>query len=195
MDEFHVSLPGDDEPVAVNTPSDAAKPTINITNDVVDAVINSDEAILRVLKRPDLTQKLARFGLFELFKQKLMLSEPVPERAVAKQGDRYCYQIHVSQRGQGLAAVSLLLHYKKFTAEEINGMVSEATEITNTARIVTRRSQMASARTPVPDARKTNDTLFPSDVEFFEAVMMDKFEFVKLATIDAKGSIEPTVKI
>jgi hypothetical protein len=120
------------------------------------------------------------------------LSQPVPSRSSSTLGSRYGYLIHVSQRGQSLGSVTILTHEKLFKQPELDAMVTEVAKVVDDTRIAERRKSMAAGRVPV-DA-ELNERLFPSDVEFFEAVMMDKFQFQRLNTMVASAAIEPTAK-
>lgn len=152
-----------------------------------------DSVVVGVVQRPDFVRVLAKHRLLDFVKQKLGLAEPVPERATRQVvSSDYAYFIHVRQQGTGIGAVTVLVHAKLFSQAEIDGMVAQASAIVDGVRITNRRAQMAQQKIPV-DA-ELNERLFPSDVEYFEAVMLDKFQFRKLASVNASTVIQPTVK-
>ena len=110
-----------------------------------------------------------------------------------KLGD-HLYVVKVRMGDGPRAGWAFLTHTATFKKEELQAKVDEACQIVNDSRLTHRRKEMAAARTPVPDAKELNERLFPSDVDFFEVVMVDKFGFKRLLVDMTEGSIEPTVK-
>lgn len=127
-------------------------------------------------------------------KQAADLSDPVPARATKFVDPKeYGYLIHISQQGQGIAAVTIMVNKKLFTQAEIDRMVGEAAKITNETCLAERRKYLAAQKVGID--QEMNERMFPTDVEFFEGVMMDKWEFKRLSTVNANTAIEPTAKI
>jgi hypothetical protein len=122
------------------------------------------------------------------------LSDPVPSRATKffAPGD-YAYVIKVAQEGQGIAAVTVMTNAKRFTQAELDAMVAEAARITNESSVGGRRKYLAQQRIGVDP--ELNERVFPTDVEFFEGVLMDKWQFKQLASVNASVAIEPTAKL
>ena len=106
----------------------------------------------------------------------------------------YLYMARITMTGSRFAGISFFTSETRYEPEDFAAKVAEACKIATETRIGTRREQMAKSRTPVPDAVALNEKLFPSDVDFFEAVMADKWAFKIVRDTPASGEIEPTVK-
>jgi hypothetical protein len=119
--------------------------------------------------------------------------DPVPQRAYKNYGDCYAYQVHVSLKGNGVGAVTTLLHKEKFTQAELKGKVDAALRVCYETRTLKRREQLAKSQTAVPSSVKLNEEHFENDIIYFEGVMMDKFDFRKLVCETAAGEMTPTI--
>lgn len=155
----------------------------------------SDDQILAVLAIPDIARRMSKLGLiFEVRdRMQVVFDDMVPNRHDTKVGGKFPYYIQITQSHGGPGGIATLVHDKEFTADELKTMVAKATETVNLSRVTTRRVEMAKKKVGVTNAKETNATLFPSDLEFFEAVMCDKFDFKKLLPkAVAEGEIAAT---
>lgn len=94
-----------------------------------------------------------------------------------------------------LTGLITLTHELWFSEDKLKAMVAEAVSICNNTRIANRRNEMAEKKIPLPEPVKTNETLFGGDLDFVEAVLIDKFQFRKLMYSIIETEIEPTIKI
>lgn len=115
---------------------------------------------------------------------------------------RFAYQVLLACGETGLSCVVTLLHEHDLPPERLKEMAAEAAETLNTTRVPKRRRSMADSRMPVCEPGQPleegiayhNERFFPDDVEFFQAVMMDRFGFSRLVlAADASVRIEPTI--
>jgi hypothetical protein len=104
------------------------------------------------------------------------------------------YVIQVRMKGSSYGGVVFLQHYRWFNQEQLDRMIAEAVEITEKVRIGNRRKDLSSRAARIDDAKQTNEALFKTDLDFFETVMSDKFEFEIVRANVCRAEIEPTIK-
>ena len=87
-----------------------------------------------------------------------------------------------------------LHHHRQFSKEELDRMIAEAVAITSNVRIATRREQMIKCQTPIENPQRVNESLFKTDMDFFETFLSDKFGFDIVRANVVRAMIEPTVR-
>ena len=164
-------------------------------DEVGDNTDLTEQQIIAAIRHPQLTRIIAKHGLFQYAQEKILMAEPVPTRVERRHGEDSVYLIQVRQNGTGLSAITILVHTKEFDDKEMQQMLLDAAKIVNESRIAARRKALSDSRTPIRSVQSTNDECFPGDVEFLEAVLMDKFQFRRLASRNMQVDIDPTVKL
>ena len=119
---------------------------------------------------------------------------PACSTAHIKEAVQFCYFIRLKMGGSTLGGFALLVHDQKFTEDELKVMCDDAAKITNEIRIVNRRKDMVANRVPIADVDACNEEFFGTDVNFFEAVMCDRYNFRIIRCATAIAEIEPTAK-
>lgn len=105
------------------------------------------------------------------------------------------YIVQVRMAGTTFSGFAFLTHYRQFSQEELDRMIAEAVGITHRARIANRRKDLAAKETRIDDFKQMNEALFKTDLDFFETVMSDKFEFDIVRANVCRAEIEPTAKV
>jgi hypothetical protein len=119
--------------------------------------------------------------------------DPVPLSGVAEINGKGIYFLKIAMGDTGYSGFSQFVHETRFTAEEFKAMVDEAVAITNTIRIKRRREQLERNRVPITNPVETNESYFATDIQFFEGVMCDKWDFRILVTSGLETAIEATI--
>ena len=126
-------------------------------------------------------------------KPPLNCDDPVPLSGVAEINGKGIYFLKIAMGDTGYSGFAMFVHDTQFTAAEFKKMVDEAVQIINSVRIKRRREQLEKNRVVITNAVETNETYFQTDVQFFEAVMCDKWDFRILVTSGLETAIEATI--
>lgn len=109
----------------------------------------------------------------------------------------HVYVVKACRTEGNIAAWLFLVHDKRFTQAEFDGMVVEAQTFVNEVRIPKRRDETArhkvSIGATVEEAQKNNDILFEQDADFMEIMMIDRFGFKKLIWTGGQATLIPTI--
>jgi hypothetical protein len=121
------------------------------------------------------------------------LGDVVPQRVYRCYDDAYAYLVAVSLHDNGISGATTLLHKDQLSPEQLQAMADEAAKVVFETRVTKRRVALAKSQTRVPSSTKANEDYFEEDIKFFEAVMMDKFNFRKLICTAASTTMTPTI--
>jgi len=122
------------------------------------------------------------------------MSAPVPMSAVDRLPDQnWVYFVKLKMTGSTLGGFAMFTHLTEFSDGKLNEMVAEAVKIVDEVRIVNRRKDLAKNKVPIFKPVEVNETWFPTDVDFFEGVMCDKFDFRLVRCRTAITELWPTI--
>lgn len=118
------------------------------------------------------------------------IATEVPQRAYRNYGDCFAYAIQLSLKNEGVSSVTHLLHKKQFTSAELKQFADQAAAVLMN-RILNRRRKMIKEGAEIKNTPEyLNNWFFDQDINFFEAVMCDKFDFRKLVIESALAETE-----
>lgn len=120
-------------------------------------------------------------------------NDAVPLSGVAEINGKSIYFLKIAMGDTGYSGFAQFVHDQQFTEDEFRKIVEEATQITNEVRIAKRRAQMEKNRVPITNPFQTNEEYFQTDIQFFEGVMCDKWDFRILVTSGHQTTLEPTI--
>lgn len=124
-----------------------------------------------------------------------VLDLPVHEPVPLGLNNCFVYCIQVGLRGSALNSLVFLIHREKFTEEQLRDMADRAAAKVLEVRIVPRRSGLRLKDTSKEHLEKINNDYFQTDMQFFEAVMADSFDFRVLKVGYAKTHLPTNIEV
>lgn len=120
----------------------------------------------------------------------------MPDRFAIKVANGHrLYMAKLNMGNSNYMGVLMFTHEVHYDDQTFQDKVRKACQIVLDSRIKNRREEMAAQKVPIHDPTQTNETLFQGDLEFFEAVMIDQFQFRKVMYSVCEWKIDPTVLI